>query len=120
MGEYSRQRKLLELELESLVIPEADTAEEAGKLIKDLPKLWAEANQEERRNLLMTMPDPAYIDTKQSKSVIAVKPKPPFRPVFEVAANREGSIIKILNGREKEASRPALFLVEAGRVSNST
>ena len=32
------------MELESLVVPQANAAEEAGKLIMNLPKLWAEAN----------------------------------------------------------------------------
>ena len=63
--EYSRQRKLFEQQLESLVTPEANAAEEAGKLIHDLPKLWSEANQEEQRKLLQTMLDAVYIDTKQ-------------------------------------------------------
>ena len=105
---------LINQKLESLIVPEASAAEEAGKLIQDLPTLWAEANEEEQRKLLLTMLDAVYIDTKETKSVIAVKPKPPFMPVFEVASRREGSVIKILNGREKESSRPALFLVEAG------
>ncbi|MFC1982004.1 recombinase family protein [Chloroflexota bacterium] len=118
--EYNRQRKLHEQQLESLIVPEASAAEEAGKLIQDLPKLWSEANQEEQRKLLMTMLDAVYVDTKQSKSVIAIKPKPPFRPVFEVAANREGSVIRILNGRENESSRPAMFLVEAGEALGPT
>ena len=112
--EYNRQRKLIEQQLESLIIPEASAAEEAGKLIFNLPKLWAEASPQEKRRLLLTMLDAVYIDTKQTKSVIALKPKPPFRPVFEVAANREGSVVRILNGRENESSRPAVFLVEAG------
>lgn len=43
-AEYKRQKRLYELELESLVIPEADGAESAGKLILDLPKLWQAAN----------------------------------------------------------------------------
>jgi len=55
--EYHRQKKLLEMELESLVVPQADATEEAGKLILNLPRLWTKANQEERRNLLLTMLD---------------------------------------------------------------
>ena len=55
--EYHRQKKLLEMELDSLVIPEANAAEEAGNLIMNLPRLWAKANQEERRKLLLTMLD---------------------------------------------------------------
>ena len=35
--EYHRQKKLLEMELESLVVPAANAAEEAGKLIMNLP-----------------------------------------------------------------------------------
>ena len=53
--EYHRQKKLLELELESLVIPQANAAEEAGKLILDLPRLWAKADTEECRKLLSRM-----------------------------------------------------------------
>ena len=47
-NEYHRQKKLLEMELESLVIPQVDAAEEAGKLILDLSRLWGQANQEEK------------------------------------------------------------------------
>ena len=113
--EYTRQRKLFEQQLESLVTPEANAAEEAGKLIHDLPKLWSEANQEEQRKLLQTMLDAVYIDTKRSRSVIAVKPKPPFRPVFQVAAQQEGSLIHIIDGNS-EAKIPSVFLVEAGEA----
>ena len=75
--------------------------------------MWSEANQEEQRKLLLTMLDAVYIDTKQLRSVIAVKPKPPFRPVFQVAAQGEGSVIHIMNG-DSEANVPSVFLVEAG------
>ncbi|MFC2020597.1 recombinase family protein, partial [Chloroflexota bacterium] len=112
--EYNRQRKLLEQQLESLVVPEASAAEEAGKLILNLPKLWIEASPEEQRKLLLTMLDAVYIDTKQTKSVIAIKPKPPFRPAFQVAAQKKGSVIQILNGAENKSQTPSVFLVEAG------
>ena len=62
------------------------------------------------------MLDAVYIDTKQNKSVIAVKLKPPFRPVFQVAAQKEGSVIRILNGLEKSSPSPAVFLVETGET----
>ena len=110
-GEYYRQKKLLEMEIESLVVPQADAAEEAGKLILDLPMLWDEANQEEKRKLLLTMLDAVYVDTKKTKSVIAVKPKPPFRPIFRVAATRTGSKIHIVNDPFLDSS---VFLVETG------
>jgi adenine/guanine phosphoribosyltransferase-like PRPP-binding protein len=109
--EYHRQKKLLEMELESLVVPAANAAEEAGNLIMNLKNLWAEANLEERRKLLLTMLDAVYVDTKKTKSIVAIRPKPPFKPVFQVAAAKEGSEIRIINEPIKGTS---VFLVETG------
>jgi hypothetical protein len=47
-------------------VPQVNAVEEAGKLILDLPRLWAKANQEERRKLLLTMLDAIHVDTKKS------------------------------------------------------
>ena len=99
------------MELESLVVPAADAAEEAGKLILNLSKLWGNANLEEKRKLLLSMLDAIYVDAKQTKSIVAVKPKPPFRPIFQVAATRVGSMIRIIN--EPLEGSP-VFLVETG------
>jgi site-specific DNA recombinase len=99
------------MELESLVVPKANAAEEAGKLIMDLPRLWANTNQEERRKLLLTMLDAVYVDAKQTKSIIAIKPKPPFKPVFQVAVSRKGSKIRILN---EPINGSSVFVVETG------
>jgi len=76
--EYYRQKRLLEMELESLVVPHANAAEEAGRLIKNLPKLWSEANLAERRKILLAMLDAVYVDAKEEKRIMAIKPKPPF------------------------------------------
>ncbi len=110
-GEYQRQKKLLETELESLVVPAANAAEEAGNLIKDLPKLWAAANLEEQRKLLLTMLDAVYVDAKKTRSIVAIRPKPPFKPIFQVAVTKEGSEIRILNEPIEGSS---VFLVETG------
>jgi hypothetical protein len=45
------------MEMESLVVPAANAAEEAGKLILNVKALWAEANMQERRKLLLSMLD---------------------------------------------------------------
>jgi len=95
--EYRRQKRLLEMELESLVVPQANAAEEAGKLLKDIPKLWAGANLEERRKLLLTMLDAVYVEAKEAKCIVAIKPKPAFRPIFQVATTREDSGVYIIN-----------------------
>jgi hypothetical protein len=76
--EYHRQKRLLEMELESLVVPKANAAEEAGKVIADLPRLWAGANEEEKRRLLLTMLDAVYVDAKEDKAIVAIKPKATF------------------------------------------
>jgi len=57
------------------------------------------------------MLDAVYVDAKKTKSIIAIKPKPPFKPVFQVAASREGSDIRILNEPLEGSS---VFLVETG------
>ena len=55
--------------------------------------------------------DVVYFDAKQARSIVAVKPKPPFQPIFQVAASREGSDIRIINEPLEGSS---VFLVETG------
>jgi hypothetical protein len=109
--EFHRQKRLLEMELESLVVPQANAAEEAGKLIMNLKELWTGANLTEKRQLLLSMIDAVYFDTKKSKSIVAIRPKPPFKPVFQVAASKEGTGIRIVNEPYLGSS---VFVVEAG------
>jgi ethanolamine ammonia-lyase large subunit len=102
------------MELESLVVPAANAAEEAGNLINNLKNLWAEASMEEQRKLLLTMLDAVYIDAKKTRSIVAIRPKPPFKPIFQVAVTKEGSDIRIIN--EPIQGSP-VFLVETGEES---
>ena len=96
-------------------LPEADAAGEAGELIMELPDLWAKANLEERRKLLLTMLDAVYVDIKESKSIVAIQPKAPFRPVFEVATTREGSGVLLIKEPPEVAPEDTLcLLVETG------
>jgi hypothetical protein len=62
-----------------------------------LPKLWAKANLAERRKLLLSILGGVYIDAKKTKSIISIKPKPPFIPIFQVAVWREGSAIQVIS-----------------------
>jgi site-specific DNA recombinase len=78
-------------------VPGVDAAMEAGNLLENLPALWQEADLTERRKLLMAMLDAVYVDTDEEKSVVAIRPKPAFRPIFEVATTREGSGIALIN-----------------------
>ena len=96
---------------ELTIVSVKNKTEEAGKLTMDLPRLWAKANEQEKRKLLLTMLDAVYIDTKNAKSVIAIKPKPPFKPVLQVAASKKNSAIRILN---EPLNGSSVFLVETG------
>ena len=116
--EYSRQLRMLNGELESLVVPGMNAAEEAGRLISHLPELWAGANLEEKRTLLLTMLEAVYFDVKQTRSIVAIKPKPPFKPIFQVAVTREGSGIHIIKNESSnnESKNSSVFMVETGEA----
>jgi len=94
--DYQREKRSLEMELERLVVPEADAAREAGELIMRLPDLWERASLEERRKLLLTMLDAVYVDAKEEKAIVAIQPKAPFRPIFHVATTKEGSGVLLM------------------------
>ena len=79
---------------------------EAGKLLETLPVLWEEADLAGRRKLLMAMLEAAYVDTVEEKSVVAIRPKPAFRPIFTVAATREGSGIALINQTPQTQGEP--------------
>ena len=85
--DYRRQKRALELELASLAVPEASAAEEAGRL-------------------LLTMLDAVYVDTREERRVVALKPKPAFRPVFLVAATREGSGVGLVKDEPPHEGAP--------------
>ena len=78
----------------------------AGKLLENLPDLWEEADLAERRKLLMAMLEAVYVDTVEEKSVVAIRPKPAFRPIFEVATTREGSGIALINQTPQTQGEP--------------
>ena len=84
---YRREKRSLGDKLANLVVPSVDAAMEAGKL-------------------LMAMLDAVYVDTVEEKSVVAIRPKPAFRPIFEVATTRGGSGIVLINETPPDPERP--------------
>ena len=103
-----------------MVVPGVDATEEAGKLLEHLPDLWTKANLKERREILMTMLDAVYVDAVEEKRVVGLKPKPAFRPLFEIAVTREGSDVVLLTdpppaGCTGETDTPCLWW-RRGRV----
>ena len=93
--DYSREKRQLEERLDSLFVPGVAATEEAGRLLEDLPRLWAKATLGERHRLLMTMLDAVYVDAVEMRVIVAIKPKPAFRPLFEVATWRAESGIVV-------------------------
>ena len=80
----------------------------AGKLLEDLPALWKKAGPGERKRILMTMLDAVYVDTVEEKRIVAIRPKPAFRPLFEIATTREGSgIVLVTEKRDDEDGQVA-------------
>jgi site-specific DNA recombinase len=96
-AEYQRNKRQLELQLESLVVPEADAAQQAGNLIQQLPQLWEGATMGEQRQILLTMLDGVYVDAKEEKRIVALKPKPAFKALFDFATTKEGSGVILYN-----------------------
>ena len=60
------------------------------------------------------MLDAVYIDARKTKLIVAIRPKPPFKPVFQVAAAKEWSEIRIINEPIKDTF---VFLGETGQES---
>ena len=54
------------------------------------------------------MLDADYVDAKEEKSVVAIRPKSAFRPLFEIAPNREGGDVALIT-----TTPPELFSREA-------
>ena len=81
---------------------------------------WDIATKEERRHMLQMMLDGVYVDTVDEKAIVAIRPKPAFRPLFEIATTRAGSGVVLINQTpqtqdEPEASEPC-FWWRRGRV----
>ena len=89
--EYLRQKKLAEQKLRTLVVPEADVTQQAGALLENLPIFWKKADLTERRQILLTMLDAVYVDTVEERTIVAIRPRPAFRPLFEMTTMREAS-----------------------------
>ena len=61
-----------------------------------------------------------YVDTVEERRIVAIRPRPPFRSLFEIATTREGSGILLVNERDLEkAHQPPPHGHEADTVSCS-
>ena len=60
----------------------------------------------EKRKLLMAMLDAVYVDTVEEKAVVAIRPKPAFRPLLEMATTSAGSGIVLINETPPDPEGP--------------
>ena len=67
---------------------------------------WGAATLEECHQLLSMMLDAVYVDTVEEKSVVAIRPKPAFRPIFEVATTSASSGIVLINETPPDPEGP--------------
>ena len=75
--------------------------------MEDLPSLWTQADLGERRRLLMNMLDAVYVDTVEEKRIVAIRPKPTFRPLLEIATTRQKSgIVLVIEENLEQTSQP--------------
>ena len=51
----------------------------------------------------MTMLEAVYVDAREERRIVAIKPKTPFRPIFQVATMKEGSGIVLVHEKTEEA-----------------
>ena len=85
-ADYERHKAQLEFDLTSLVVPEADAVAEAGRLVQRLPELWATADLSERRRLLLTVLDAVYVDAREARAVVSIRPKAAFEALLNSPA----------------------------------
>ena len=105
---YSRQKRQLEDRLSSLRVPGVESAEVAGKMLESLPQLWAKADLSQRREMLTTMLDAVYVECKEEKSIVAIRAKSAFRPLFEIASTIEGSqVVLVVESELEDHESPA-------------
>ena len=61
-----------------------------------------EADPADRRRFLMSMLEAVYVECKEEKSIVAIKPKPAFRPIFEIAETRARSGIILIKDEDND------------------
>ena len=59
------------------------------------------------------MLDAVYVDTKEARSVVAIRPKAPFRPIFQLATTRAGSGVTLTPGADQQQQEIGGRVIEA-------
>ena len=84
--------------LAKIHVPEDNQLLELGDHVEGLVAAWEHATKEERHDLLKMMLDGVYVDMTEA-TVVAVQPKPPFLPLFNLKEPvRSGEALLVAGG----------------------
>ncbi len=86
--EYLSERARLEAKAAALVPPAMPDLERAAELLSSFGAIWDAANLRERKHILHTLIEAAYLDSGAKGPVVAVRPKVEFAPLFSLMAGR--------------------------------
>ena len=64
-----------------------------------MPELWAAADASERRLLLLTVLDAVYVDAREARAVVSIRPKAAFEAVLRDVANSGSPTIATTSDR---------------------
>lgn len=81
--EYHRERDITQAALGALQETQEECVIGVGEYVEGLLMAWESATKEERRDLLRMALEAVYVDMA-SPLVMAMKPKPPFLPLFNL------------------------------------
>ncbi len=82
-AEYKREREITQAQLAALEEVAQPEAIRTGDYIEGLVEAWRTATKEEKRDLLRMCLEAVYVDM-ESASLVALKPKPAFLPLFNL------------------------------------
>ena len=111
--EYVREREELDAQLRMAQLSTTIELDEVAELLDNLPALWGAAKPDERRRLLRTLVEAAYVDV-ESKRIVGIAPVPAFRKLIESGIERTAGHPAVLIDPNKVGNRESMELVETG------
>ena len=113
-GEYNVQQTLLQNALNSMVMPEANAALEAGERLENIGALWGVGTLEERHRFLSGMTEAVYVDLVASRSIEGIQSKAPFYPLFDSLKNQVDKKIIVFTNKPVDEAQISTVMVETG------
>lgn len=82
-SEYEMDRNRLEVALASIIVPQEHVTMKAGQELAGMLKIWDQATDDEKSQMLGLMLEAVYCDT-EANAIVALKPKAAFLPLFSL------------------------------------